>query len=173
MKKTILTLFIFIFWIGNTFAYNSDDLKTIYYTWSPTRQDIYIIPEGKDFLVQYMYTDSLNNANFGIKDNWQNIIFWAFQTETYNVNFVIKDLLQLVDSSDANHFTITWILVDEGEDISSIVSWNSSWINKKIFDESTILEIYEYEALIMVFILLYTFFMRVTGARQKKKVLSF
>ena len=45
---------------------------------------------------------------------------------------------------------------------------NDPWINKEVFDEATLIEIYKYEALIMVFILLYTFFMRVIGARVKK-----
>ena len=45
---------------------------------------------------------------------------------------------------------------------------NDPGINKEVFDEATLIEIYKYEALIMVFILLYTFFMRVIGARPKK-----
>lgn len=45
---------------------------------------------------------------------------------------------------------------------------NDPWINKEVFDEATLIEIYKYEALMMVFILLYTFFMRVIGARVKK-----
>lgn len=173
MKKIILTLFILILSINNIYAYTSNELITIYYNGTTTRQDVYSIPEGKDFIIQYMYSDTLTSANFGIRDNGNDVTYWAFENEIYNINFVIKDLLQLIDSATINHFTITGILVDEGEDISSIINWEDSGINKKIFDKATLFEIYEYEALIMLFILFYTFFMRVIGAKQKKKVISF
>lgn len=46
-------------------------------------------------------------------------------------------------------------------------------INKKIFDLETIKEIFEYEALIMVFILMWVFFMRTIWARPKGRVFNF
>lgn len=50
---------------------------------------------------------------------------------------------------------------------------NDPWINKEIFDNITIKEIYEYEALIMVFILLSTFFNRIIWRKQKSKAFNF
>ena len=44
---------------------------------------------------------------------------------------------------------------------------NDPGINKEVFDEATLIEIYKHEALMMVFILLYTFFMRVIWAKAK------
>jgi len=41
-------------------------------------------------------------------------------------------------------------------------------INKSVFDDITLIEIFKYEALIMLFILLYTFLMRIFGAPKYK-----
>lgn len=46
---------------------------------------------------------------------------------------------------------------------------NDPWINKSIFDEDTINEIYQYEALIMIFIILFHFFGRLLWQKTKSK----
>ena len=42
------------------------------------------------------------------------------------------------------------------------------WINKVVFDEATINEIYEYEAILMVFLLLFRFFYRIIWFKKRK-----
>lgn len=42
-------------------------------------------------------------------------------------------------------------------------------INKSVFDEDTLIEIYQYEALIMIFIMLFKFFNRVLWIKAKRK----
>lgn len=46
---------------------------------------------------------------------------------------------------------------------------NDPWINKEIFNEETINEIYQYEALIMVFLILFRFFDRLLWRKSKMK----
>ena len=63
------------------------------------------------------------------------------------------------------------------DDTNSTWSWitiinSSPWINKEVFDLVTIKEIFQYEALIMLFILLYTFFNRVIGKKQKRQYIK-
>lgn len=56
--------------------------------------------------------------------------------------------------------TWTWSIV-----INNISE--NEWINKKVLNEATIIELYKYEAIIMVFIVLNTFFMRLIWRRPK------
>jgi hypothetical protein len=75
MKKTILILFILLLSINNIYAYTSDELVTIYYQGTTSREDVYIIPEGKDLIIQYLYSDSLTSANFGVRDNGSDVTY--------------------------------------------------------------------------------------------------
>lgn len=58
-------------------------------------------------------------------------------------------------------------IVDGGVAGGVNVNINSEGINKKVFDEVTIVEIYKYEALMMFFIVFYTFLSRIIWRRQK------
>ena len=173
MKNILVILWIFLLFGNMAHATTSNDIFNIYYQWNPNRQDIYIVPPGKDLVINFIYADSVTSAELFFRDNGLEIR-WAWFVDNKNtVNLVVKDLLQLKDSSSTNNFVITWILVDEGEDISALLKWDDPGMNKKVFDEATLLEIYEYEALSMIFILLYTFYMRVIGAKRKKRPFGF
>lgn len=170
MKKRILAfIFVFSLLLNNTYALESQDLFNIYYQWNVNRQDIYIVPPWKDLIINFLYCDTTTNAQLFLRDNGFDIA-WAWFVDNKNeVKLLVKDLLQLKDSSSANNYVITWFLVNEGDDITGLITWNDPWINKQIFDEATILEIYQYEGIIMIAILFYTFFMRILWVKRKRK----
>ena len=89
-----------------------------------------------------------------IAENQINFAPWSM-LNYYEVQIVISYTLITDTSND------TW----SG---SVIVNINNEWINKEVFDLVTIEEIYKYEALIMVFIVFYTFLMRVIWRRPKQ-----
>lgn len=116
------------------------------------------------------------------------IAYCNVKGETY-INYILEN--QKIDSESVLYYplSLTWwnhdkkilrfavitcdnwsISTDTGTGTTFIVNNinDDEGINKEIFDIETITEIYQYEALIMVFILSYTFFMRVIGARRKK-----
>lgn len=176
MKKILLFAFILLFSYNNTNAMTSKELFNIYYQWNFNWQDIYIVPPGKDLIINFIYTDATNWNwwwELFFKDNWFDIAGARFIDNKNNVFLVIKDLLQLKDSSSANNYVITGILVDEWEDISWIIKWNDPGINKKVFDKDTIKEIYEYEAISMIFILIFTFYFRIIWIKRKSKPFRF
>lgn len=158
---------------NSIYAYTSSDLFNIYYQGDNTWQNIYNVPEGKDLLIRYLYTDNTMSANLFIAD-WSssNIVWgWAFNNNEYNVDIIIHDSLYVIDSASTNNYTITWLLVDEGQDIKNIIDKNNNWINKPVFTQEVLDEIYQYQAVLMILITIITFIFRITGKKQKKKII--
>jgi len=94
----------------------------------------------------------------------------------YDKNVVRFALINCDNTINTNLNGNTW----SGTTWNNTGSWNSfiinninndPWINKSVFDDATIIEIYKYEALMMIFILLYRFFQRVTWIRRKTKLM--
>lgn len=167
MKNKFLIL-LFLIIPFNAFSYNSDDIININYIWTATKEDILIIPEWKDLIINYLYSNT-STGQLIIFDNnilKSNINF--FQNE-YKINIIIKDLLQLQDLNANNNFFINWLLVNEGENIKNIIEEQEYWINKPVFNEDIIKEIYLYEVVIMVFIINFMFFMRLLWIVRKKQ----
>lgn len=175
MKKIILIFLLYFCFIFNTNAINSESIKSFYITNYTTWSNIYNIPEGKDLLITKILSfNSGSIDNLQIRNNWgETLIYINWLINEYNdLNILIGDTLEIIQSNSIDNYTIVWLLINEWEDIESIINWNESWINKKIFNKETILEIYLYEGIIMVFIVFYTFIMRILGVKRKKKIIN-
>lgn len=148
----------FISW--KTFAYTTDDFFNIYYQWNNSRQTIYNVPEWKDLIINFLYTDDITNSTIFIRDNWSDVLGWQFTENKNDVFFVIKDNFEIIDWISTNNYVFTWLLINEWEDINHIINKTEYGINKPIFNEEFIKEIYLYEGVIMLFLLLFKFFAR-------------
>lgn len=119
----------------------------------------YIDTEEDSDVFKLLYTDEIINYAWNILNitsTWSadvNSKIWTLS----NV-YEIKIILDYTVEED-EVLSGTWYIININDD---------PWINKKVFDLETIEEIYKYEAVIMVFIVFYTFMMRIIGRRQKR-----
>lgn len=113
--------------------------------------------------VQLINWDSLNFNNLNT------INFTANSTE--KVDNQIAGMLNLFEVKVIIDYTIIEEQIDTNtwSIIVNNISEVDPWINKEIFDIYTLEEIFKYEALMMIFILLWTFFNRVIGRSSKRK----
>ena len=82
--------------------------------------------------------------------------YWPGMTNYYEVKILID--YEIIEETWS---TWSWIIINNIN--------NDPWINKPIFNIETLKEIFEYEALIMLFILFYTFFQRIIWKKRKPK----
>lgn len=168
-KKLILGILIFSISIWQIFAFTTDEHLTIYYQGTADFVDVYSVPTGYDFIIDFIYTDDLTNSELYIQDNGSFVAGWQFTDYKNDTFFVIKDLLQIKNTNSTHDYILNWILVKEGENIKAIHDKNEYWVNKPVFDEETIQEIYLYEGIVMLFIVMFTFFARLFGFKGKKR----
>jgi hypothetical protein len=91
-----------------------------------------------------------------------NSTWWDYNINIRQFSLITCDDWQTEPENNSGSWTVIVNNINEYEGI-----------NKKIFDDDTIIEIYKYEALMMVFILLYTFFMRTIWRKTKSKPFNF
>lgn len=132
------------------------------YIWTNT----YNLCTGEDSSnwVQLIHGDSLNFSNLNIID------FTAISSD--KVGNLIPGMLNYFELKIIIDYTIIEE-IDTSNSWAIIINNNSEidpGINKEIFDIYTLEEIFKYEALTMVFILLWTFFNRIIGRKPKSKV---
>lgn len=185
MKKTLLITFLIVSMLFKTGAYaiNTDEYVNIYVSVEALTSETFEIPVGYDLFVENATIINEEdvvpptilvylNVYDDITLNYSGVFLEGETFGEYNLLFKDSLIIENVGDKDAGVLYV-WYLIEEGRSIDEILNKSDSWINKSIFDEATLLEIYEYEGIIMIFILLYTFFMRVIGARRKRKVISF
>jgi len=168
LKKYIIVLLVFLISFWKSFAYTTDDYFNIYYQWNAEFQDIYTVPEWKDLIITFLYADDVTNSELFFRDNWIDIAGGQFVDNKNVINLVVKDLLQLKDGASTNNYVITGVLVNEGQDINAIIDKREDGINKPIFTEYLLLEIYMIEGVIMLFLLLFKFIKRLLGQRKTR-----
>lgn len=108
-----------------------------------------------------------NLVNYILDNNnihQESALYYPANSTWWNYNKKILQYSEIICYDDTGGGGTTWT----GTIIINNIS-NDVGINKKIFDTATITEIYEYEALIMVFILLFTFWNRVIWKKPKGK----
>ena len=171
MKKYFIALLIFITTFWRSFAFTSDDVVVIHAEDINTRTSFFVVPEGKDLLIHEIYVNDINEDIFIRNSNEvDDLIHFLGRDEFIDINVIVKDDLQLyMDPWTSVHAVIQAVLIDEGQDIKAIVDHEEYGINKPIFDEYTIQEIYLYEGILMLFIVIFTFFGRLLGYKRKKK----
>ncbi|NOQ50456.1 MAG: hypothetical protein GQ557_02165 [Mycoplasmataceae bacterium] len=107
---------------------------------------------GFDYLSHIM-SPSIVNSNTAL--------YWFNTSQWWDFNADIRRFSSIV-CDDVWWSWTTWT----GSIIINNIN-NNPWINKSIFDENTLVEIYKYEAIIMVLIILNTFFMRLFDKKPK------
>jgi len=171
LKKLFIILLLSIITIWNTFAINSNDyfydFDTVqsWQTYTETAtvwQDIYIdgIHIFSDISIDVMVYDWLHLIYDGTVNNDEVIL----------ENIIIKDdLIFINDDNKDLTFHFSGFHFAEWQDISNIINNKEDGVNKPIFDEYTIQEIYLYEWILMLFIVIFTFFARLLWYKKKKK----
>lgn len=174
MKKIILMfLLLWLYW--NTYWYDSNDIKSFYITNITDWSNIYTIPDWKDLLItKILVYNTWSIENLQIRDFWWNTLMYVnwLINEYNNINILISESLEVKESNSIDNYTIVWILVNEWDDIQSIINNSDNWINKHIFNKETLQEIYQYESIIMIFIIFYNFMMRILWIRRKRKFIN-
>jgi hypothetical protein len=160
MKKIIIITFLLIkLFSFQVLAYDSSDWFNIYYQWNVNWADIYTVPEWKDLLINFLYADDVTNSELFFRDNWVDIAWWQFVENKNSVFLVITDLLQLKDGNTNNNYVITWILVNEWDDISNIITWQPE--DQTYFTQEQIATLYQFEVVAVWIMWLYIFYIRV------------
>lgn len=111
--------------------------------------------------VQWLiYKNSILSNN---DDSKNSILFELGEWWTYNKN--IYKFIQIVcEDNDTNNL---WNGTGTGTNI--IINNNNEGINKKIFTEEVLIEIYKYEALIMFSYIFYMFILRILRLKKRPK----
>lgn len=143
-------------------AYNTDDIVNISYIWTDTLASIYNVPDWQDLVITSIDTDSILHIQLY---DWVNPIAWGIYSTPRDIELIVHDELFAITSWTWDVYDIHWYLVDEGVDI------HGTGINKPVFTTETIEEIYKYEWVIMIFITLITFFLRITWRKRKGKII--
>ena len=143
---------------------SSEELINIVYEWSNTLETIYTVPEGKNLLINNITTTSTHNLY--LYDSGSTIAAWDF-SQAKKINIVVKDELSAIDGNINSLYNIQWILYNEEDDIDYMITGTSPWINKNVFDKQTVDEIFKYQWVMMIFITLITFILRITWRKQK------
>lgn len=89
-----------------------------------------------------------------------NLTWWDYDDNMYRFTIITCDTIEAIAPTWESTIIINNINEDKG-------------INKEIFDEVTLIEIYQYEALIMVFILMWIFFNRIIWKKPKRENFNF
>jgi len=187
MKKIILILLLFVYsgTFANVIEYDKPKFDEINqfltnsdiepgYNPQPNKRiwvfSDYIV-DGVDLLTAEKFCNILwlNYTNHILENTLSNkmsVLYYPDNNTWWNYN---QDIYKYSTITCNNNTTGTGTI--ETSSTTEIVINNINqdpWINKEVFDEATLIEIYKYEAVIMVFIIFYTFLMRVIWKRPKK-----
>lgn len=170
MMRTILKI-IFIFVMAFlitpfTSAYKAEDYKSFYYEGTNSDTLLYTIPEGKDFILNYIYADNADTWNYlDFKDDGVQIWLGDIVDHKNDINIVFRHSIYIKDKLSWNHYTITGFLVSEDEDIQWYIEKNNTAWNKHIFNKEDIDFIYFREFIIMFFLVVLRFLSIITGRK--------
>jgi len=146
-------------------AYKSEDMISINFEHTANWSNVYNVPAGKDLIINKFYANDLNSELY-IRDNWWDILaYWEFNTDIYQVNIVIKDILEVKTWRFDDNFNIFWYLVNEDESIENYIEWNSNAWNKHIFNKTDIEFIYRWEFVIFFIFTAIKFFSIIVGRK--------
>lgn len=168
MKKIIILICLFLSPVWWLYAYNSDDIVNISFTWINNISNVYSVPLGKDLLIKEVYVSS-DSANIVISNNWFDILANIVGSTSYDTNIIIKDNLYIEQNPNTNniYYTFFWFLVNENDNIENIVNNNDNWFNKNIFTMDSLNEIYMYEFIVLLIIYIIVFFEKILWKRNR------
>lgn len=162
MMNILKIIFVFILaFILTPFssAYKAEDYKSFYIDAQNTNwETIFIIPEWKDFILNYIYADEVGGNYVEFRDNVTNLGLWDIVDHKNELYIVFQDDIQIKNNWPNNRYTITWFLVWEDEDIQWYIEQNNTAWNKHIFNKEDIDFIYFREFIIMFFLVVIRFF---------------
>ena len=170
LKKLFVILLLLVITAWKSLAYTSDELIVLHVVDPVTRTSVYIVPEWKDLLIHDIYINDINE-NIYIRNSTEttDLLHLLLRTDNPDINLIVKDDLQILADPWTNvHITIRATLVTEWQDIRYITDHLEDGINKPIFDDYSIQEIFLYEWIIMLFIVLFTFFARLLWYKKKR-----
>jgi len=161
LLKLLIWLLIAFFLAPFSSAFNSSWIINIFINEPEVWTEVYIVPEGKDLYIEKIYIyDDHKDDNLQLRDGvWDTMIlidWWLIELD--DLDIIIKDSLQVLQSDSADRFNIIWFLVSEDETMNYYIEGsNNSW-NKHIFDKKDIDFIYFREFLIFSFMIVIKFF---------------
>ena len=170
-KLFIITLFLLCV-IPGVNAYTSNEAITLFIESPDVWTSLYTVPDGKDLVINRIYINSTNEVISLRNSNWATLYSRTWKEE-YTGGFIViyDDLQVLSDPAINSKINLFWYLVNEEDDVEGFIEWNSNAWSKNIFTKDFIKELYLYESIIMLFIILFTFFLRLLWYKRKKKMI--
>ncbi len=139
-------------------AYKAEDYKSFYVDSQNNNYDLlYTIPEGYDFILNYIYADHTWSNYIDFKDWGVEIGLWDIKEHKNEIFLAFKEDIEIRNNWNSNHYTITGFLVWEDEDIQGYIEKNSTAWNKHIFNKEDIDFIYFREFILMFFLVVLRF----------------
>jgi len=147
-------------------AYNSDDVINIFIDDMNTWTTVYTVPEGKDLYLEKVYIYDEHRSDYlQIRDNGGDVLIQidGSLTEHDDLDIIIKDSLEVIESDKNDQFNLIWFLISEDETLDFHIQWTSNGWNKHIFDKEDIDFIYFREFIIFSFAIVFKFFSIITN----------
>lgn len=156
----VISFFLLVFiWTPFSSAYKAEDYKSFYLDAQNNNwETLLVIPDGKDFIMNYIYADTVGSNYLNFRDDTTEKGLWDIKDHKNEIFLAFQDTVEVRNNWNQNKYTITGFFVSEDEDIQGYIEGNNTAWNKHIFDKADIDFIYFREFIIMFFLVMFKFF---------------